>query len=155
MTTCTARIALTLCCAFLFACASRGIEVRSEPPTLQLESMALEPARVRLAVLVHNPNDHPVVLAGASLAMRIDGSELFADDWPLDLDIGPRVTERLRLETRTRSGPARNVLERSRDRDASVEYALDVEVRVDGNDPVRGSLANYLHPVPGQPGQFR
>lgn len=151
----TARIALMLCCALLIACASRGIKVRSEPPTLQLESIALEPGRVRLAVLVHNPNDHPVVLDGASLAMRIDGSELFADDWPLDLDIGPSVTERLRLETRTRSGAARSVLERSRDRDATVGYVLDVEVRVDGSDPVRGNRADFLHPVPGQPGQFR
>jgi LEA14-like dessication related protein len=140
----------------LAACASGGGDVRSEPPTLQIEGLALQSGRVRLDLLVHNPNDHPLKLEGVSLAMEIDdGSALFADDWPLTLQMGPRVNERLQLETRVQQPAGRRLLEQGRARRASIGYALEMEIRVTGQGNKRGERTNFLHPVPGQPGQFR
>jgi len=139
----------------LAACASGGGDVRSEPPTLQIEGLALEPGRVRLDLLVHNPNDHPLELQGVSLAMEIEGSELFSDDWPLTLRMGPRVNERLQLETRLQPDPGRLLLERGRERGASIAYSLEMEIRVAGQGNKRDEREDFLHPVPGQQGQFR
>ncbi len=149
------RLLIIAACLLLAGCASRGGDVRLEAPTLQLEGLGLDSGWVRLALLVHNPNDHPLQLQGVSLAMRIEGSELFVDDWPLGLEIGPRVNERLRLETRARPATARGLLERGRERGVNIGYTLEMDMRVRGQSDVSDERADYLHPVPGQSGQFR
>lgn len=155
MSDCRACLALLTLCVLAAACTTRGVQVQSEPPTLHLESLALSDARAHLALLVHNPNDHPVRLRGAALSLRVDGAELLSDDWPLDLEVSPRGNERLRLETGARTQTSRRLLERGGARDANIGYTLSAELRVDGLDNVAGELSDYLHPVPGQPGQFR
>lgn len=139
----------------LAACASGPGDVRSEPPTLQIEGLGLQSGRVRLDLLVHNPNDHPLELQGVSLAMVLEEVELFADDWPLTLQMGPRVNERLQLETRVRPGGSRLLEKQGRERGASIGYSLELEIRVAGQADRSGKRSDFLHPVPGQPGQFR
>ncbi|MGK7294928.1 MAG: LEA type 2 family protein [Candidatus Wenzhouxiangella sp. M2_3B_020] len=148
-------IAAAVLCALLAACSTGPRKVRSEPPGLQVENLALEPSRVELGLILHNRNDHPITVTGAQLTMRVEGELLLDEDWPLALDIGPRLREHVRLEASARGDAVRRLENIMAERDASIAFRLTGELRIDGIDDSGRSVRGFLHPVPGQPGQFR
>ena len=148
-------IAAVVLCALLAGCSTGPRKVRAEPPGLQVENLAVEPPQVELGLILHNRNDHPITVTGARLTMRVEGELLLEEDWPLALDIGPRLRERVRREASARSDAVRRLENIMAERDASIAFLLTGELRIDGVDDTDRSLRGYLHPVPGQPGRFR
>ena len=155
MTGLRAAIAATAICALIAACSTGPRKVRSEPPGLQVENLALERSRVELGLILHNRNDHPIAVTGAQLTMRVEGELLFEENWTLALDIGPRLRERVRLDAAAGEDAVGRLKEIAAERDASISYRLTGELRIDGADDSERSVRGFLHPVPGQPGQFR
>lgn len=155
MTTPRAAILAALACALLAACSTGLRKVKSEPPGLQVENLALAASRVELGLILHNRNDHPITVTGAQLTMRVEGELLLDEDWPLTLDIGPRLREHVRLEASARSNAVRRLEDITVERDASIAFRLTGELRIDGINDSERSMRGFLHPVPGQPGHFR
>jgi len=147
-------VTLTAIC-LLCACATGPREIRLEPPSLQVESLRIEDGKVYFRLLVHNRNDHVLYLSEAAVAMRIDGAELFNAAWQLDLDMGPRGRELVSLDAAAVQPAAEALSAAGSSSPAGVPFELSAEfVIADMRDAEIGQRG-FLHPVPGQPGEFR
>lgn len=137
------------------ACASGPMQVRLQPPSLHIENLRTEAGRVHLGLLVSNHNDHEIFVEGLQAVLEIDGMELLQRDWPLGLAIDPRGRERVNLQASAND----RALQMLRDFESSgrrtVAYQLRGEIRLRGQRNGRIEQPGFLHPVPGQPGNFR
>jgi len=139
----------------LCACATGPREIRLEPPSLQVENLSIKDGTVYFRLLVHNRNDHVLYLSEAAVEMRIDGTELFDAAWQLDLDIGPRGRELVSLDTPARPAAASILSARGQAGDTGVPFELASEFVIENMRDSEISQKGFLHPVPGQPGEFR
>lgn len=147
--------AAALSLVLVAACSAGPKTVRLAPPGLEIESVHLDGDRARIIVLLHNRNDHPVMIDRAHLVMLIDESELFNAEWQIDLDVGPRNRERVPLEAPVRQ-PAAGMLAALDDSTRpNLAYTLKSELSIRNQSDTRGKQDGYLHPVPGQPGHYR
>lgn len=137
------------------ACSSGGPTVRREPPGVQLESLRLDGDRARLGLLLHNRNDHRIQVRALRLAMMLGDETLIEDRWSVVLDIGPRVRERVPLETMARPGALDRLARLDAGDDASIGYRLLSEVELIDQSRTEQRREGFLHPVPGQPGRYR
>jgi len=139
----------------LFACATGKREIRLEPPSLQVESLRIDDDTVHFRLLVHNRNDHVLYLSEAAVAMRIDGTELFNAAWQLDLDMGPRGRELVSLDAPAMAAAAEVLSAFGRSDGTGVPFELSAEFVIEDMRDAEIGQKGFLHPVPGQPGQFR
>lgn len=146
-------VAVAIC--ILAGCASGPREIRLEPPTLLVESLRVEDGMAYFRLLVHNRNDHDVFLESAAIAMRIDDAELFNAAWQLDLDIGPRGRELVRLDAPALPVAAKRLAALAQSSGANVRFAMTSEIAIQGQRDAEIEQDGFLHPVPGQPGHFR
>ncbi|HKL50539.1 MAG TPA: hypothetical protein VJ908_05185 [Wenzhouxiangellaceae bacterium] len=145
---------LATACA-LGACATGPREIRLEPPALQVENLRIEDGTVHFRLLVHNRNDHVLFLSRAAVAMRVDGTELFNAAWQLDLDMGPRGRELVRLDAPAMPSGAAILEAIERSGDDSVPFELASEIVIDGQRDAETVQQGFLHPVPGMAGEYR
>ncbi len=150
------RLIVLLTAVYLLAgCATSAREIRLESPSLQVENLRIEDGMVYFRLLVHNRNDHVLYLSEAAVAMRIDGNELFNAAWQLDLDMSPRGRELVSLDA-TAMPAAAGILSSVRPSDvAGVPFELSAEFVIEDMRDAEISQRGFLHPVPGQPGEFR
>lgn len=148
-------ILLPVIVCLLCACATGKREIRLEPPSLQVESLRIENDTVHFRLLVHNRNDHVLYLSEAAVAMRIDGAELFNAAWQLDLDMGPRGRELVSLDAPAVPAGAEILATFDRSDRSGVPFELSAELVIDDMRDAEIGQKGFLHPVPGQPGQFR
>lgn len=148
-------VVLTTVVCLLCACATGQREIRLEPPSLQVESLRIENGTVYFRLLLHNRNDHDLYLSEAAVAMRIDGTELFNAAWQLDLDMGPRGRELVSLDAPALPDAAERVLADAGRDEAGVPFELSSEIVIEGQRDAEIGQNGFLHPVPGQPGEFR
>ncbi|MBS3822546.1 MAG: hypothetical protein KGY53_01465 [Wenzhouxiangellaceae bacterium] len=146
-------LAAGLC--LLAACTAGSMEVRLEPPALQVESLRIENDRVHFRLLVHNRNDHELLLQSAAMSMRIGNAELFDAAWELDLDIGARGRELVRLDAPAMPIGAEILTGLGASPGTSVEFELSSNIAIDGQRDAETVQEGFLFPVPGQAGQFR
>lgn len=147
-------VSLTAVC-LLCACAMGPREIRLEPPSLQVESLRVEDGKVHFRLLVHNRNDHVIYLSEAAVAMRIDGAELFNAAWQLDLDMGPRGRELVSLDATAMQAAAELLSDGAPTSPAGVPFELSAEIVIADMRDAEIGQRGFLHPVPGQPGEFR
>lgn len=145
---------LAAVCA-LAACATGAREIRLQPPSIQVESLRIEDGVVHFRLLVHNRNDHVLYLSEAAVAMRIDGTELFNAAWQLDLDMGPRGRELVSLDAEATPAATTILAALGDSGEDSVSFELSSEIVIDGQRDAEIGQKGFLHPVPGQPGEFR
>jgi len=139
----------------LTGCTTGDMTLRLSPPTVQPESLMLRDDAARLSVRIDNLNDHAIELEQLQLTLRFDpDTEFTTTDWPLALDIGPRGRD---VVTRPVTIPpsARARLEALRDQNSSSSLELRYSAKVRGQRAAKGGQRVFLHPVPGQPDQFR
>lgn len=139
----------------LAACTTSSMEVRLEPPTLQVENLRIDGDVVRFRLLVHNRNDHELLLESASAAMRIDGAELFNAAWELHLDISPRGRELVRLDAAAMPAGVEALAGLGGSSRDGIEFELSSEIVIEGQRDAKTVQEGFLYPVPGQPGHFR
>lgn len=131
------------------------VQVRSAPPGTDLDGLSLEGDTLILRLLLDNRNDVPLVLAGARLGLSLDAIEIEAQEWPLDLVIGPRNREAIELRLPA-SGAIQGALTELDDGlRPSLPYTLDGELRIVDQRDARIDRGGFLHPVPGRPGRYR
>lgn len=147
-------VSLTVLCV-LCACATGPREIRLAPPSLQVESLRIDDGTVHFRLLIHNRNDHVLYLSEAAVAMRVDGSELFNAAWQLDLDMGPRGRELVSLDAPALAAAADILSAPDRFGDAGVPFELSAEFVIEDMRDAEIGQRGFLHPVPGQPGEFR
>lgn len=139
----------------LCGCAAGQREIRLEPPSLQVENLRIEDGVVHFRLLVHNRNDHVIYLSEAAVAMRIKGVELFNAAWQLDLDMGPRGRELVSLDAPAMPTAADILLAPEATVEAGVPFELTSEIVIRDMRDAEIGQTGFLHPVPGQPGEFR
>lgn len=155
-TNCLAGGLLATAVGLLAACTTGSMEVRLEPPTLQVESLRMDAGVAHLALLVHNRNDHAMLLESAMLDMRIDGAELFSATRELALDISPRGRERITLDAPALPEGAQILDGSQRSRTGKgLQFELSSQFLIDGQRDAQDTWQGFLYPVPGQPGHFR
>lgn len=147
---------LCLAAALMAGCTTGPMQIRLTPPRVELDSLRVERGDAELQLRLHNRNDHDVLIERLDIEL-IDpaGHTVAAGGWPLALDIGPSNRDLLiRRTTLTEAG--RDAFERLGD-DArrTTELRMKVEIKVRGQRPQRSLETVHIHPVPGQPGQFR
>ncbi|MDT8450280.1 MAG: hypothetical protein RQ847_08900 [Wenzhouxiangellaceae bacterium] len=139
----------------LAACSTGPRTLRLAPPRLEIESVQLDGDQARIIVLLHNPNDHAVIIDRAHLAMRIGEDELFNAEWQLGLDVSPRNRERVPLEAPARQPAAATLAALDRSSRPNLTYTLTSELSIRNQRDMRAKQDGYLHPVPGQLGHYR
>lgn len=147
-------VSLTLLCV-LCGCATGPREIRLAPPSLQVESLRIDDGTVHFRLLIHNRNDHVLYLSEAAVAMRVDGSELFNAAWQLDLDMGPRGRELVSLDAPALKAAADILSTPDGFVGAGVPFELSAEFVIEDMRDAEIGQTGFLHPVPGQPGEFR
>jgi hypothetical protein len=140
---------------FATACSSGAPTIRREPPALQLETLRLDDSRARIGLLLHNRNDHPIEVRALRLGVTVEGESLIDDRWSLALRIGPRVRERVPLETVADAAGARRLDALDSSPATSIAYRLFAEIDLAEQTSAERQSDGFLHPVPGQPGSFR
>lgn len=145
---------LTAAC-LLGACAAGAGKIRLEPPSIQVESLRIEDDTVYFRLLVHNRNDHVLYLSEATVTMRIDGSELFNAAWQLDLDMSPRGRELISLDAPAMQAAAKILPGPGPSNTTGVPFELSAELVFGDMRNAEVDQRGFLHPVPGQPGEFR
>jgi hypothetical protein len=130
-------------------------EIRLEPPSLQVENLRIHDGMVHFRLLVHNRNDHALYLSQAAVAMRIDGTELFNAAWQLDLDMGPRGRELVSLDAPAMPAAAEILLTLAQSGRTNVPFELSSDIVIENMRNAEIGQKGFLHPVPGQPGEFR
>lgn len=148
-------IALLTAVCLLGACATGARQIRLEPPSLQVENLRIEDGTVHFRLLVHNRNDHVLYLSEAAVAMRINGAELFNAAWQLDLDMGPRGRELVTLDAPATPAGAEILSSLAQSGSAGVPFELSSELVMEDMRDAEIGQKGFLHPVPGQPGEFR
>lgn len=129
--------------------------VKGEPPLISVSSLSLENGTIRTAVNVYNPNEVEMDLTAITLSLKLDTTDLGRQRRPMDLTIGPRGTEEVRIDLPPNEA-AERLLEGLRRGDLlSLPYAMEgtVETVREGSD--RFQHQGHLYPVPGRPGWFR
>jgi len=149
------RIVLLTAACLLCACTTGPREIRLEPPSLQVENLRIEDGMVYFRLLVHNRNDHVLYLSEAAVAMRIDGAELFNASWQLNLDMSPRGRELVSLDAPARPATAKILSALGQSHAAGVPFELSSEFVIEDMRDSEINQEGFLHPVPGQPGEFR
>lgn len=139
----------------LGACASGQREIRLEPPSLQIENLRIDGGIVHFRLLLHNRNDHVLYLSEANITMRIDETDLFDAAWRLDLDMSPRGRELISLDAPALTVAAERLLANAGRGAAGVPFELSSEIVIEGQKKAEIEHTGFLHPVPGQPGEFR
>lgn len=139
----------------LAGCTAGSMDVRLEPPALQVESLRMDGEEVHLGLRIHNRNDHELVLHSAAMEMRVNDNELFNATHELALDIGPRGRELVRLDAPALPSGAKILNAPQPSPDASFEFELSSEIVIDGQKDAKNVEQGFLYPVPGQPGHFR
>lgn len=137
------------------ACTTGPREIRLEPPSIQVENLRIEEGVVYFRLLVHNRNDHAIYLSKAAAAMRINGAELFNAAWQLDLDMGPRGRELISLEAPAAPAAAGVLVTPDAAGNTGLPFELSSEIVIEGMRDAEIGQTGFLHPVPGQPGEFR
>lgn len=137
------------------ACSSGPIQVRLQPPSLQIENLRTEEGRVYLGLLVTNLNDHEIFVEGLQAVLEIDGMELLQRDWSLGLAIDPRGRERVNLQASANDRALQMLHDFESSGRRTVAYRLNGEMRLRDQRDGRIEQPGFLHPVPGQPGNFR
>jgi len=137
------------------ACTSGPIQVRLQQPSLQIESLRAGDDRVHLGLLLHNPNDHAILVEGLQAVLEIDGMRLLERDWMLGLAMDPRGRERLNLQADVQASALQALREFQASGARTVPYRLRAEIQLRGQRNGRVEQPGFLHPVPGQPGNFR
>jgi len=150
---------LLLLILLLAGCKTYGDKLLGIPPRLELESLRLvegaPAARVELVILLLNPNDIPVEVEDLQLEFSLDEQGALEFGRALQLDIGARNRERIRL---TAEAPTALVGQLRTLRDSgqgAMPYELRGELTVAGTRATRVGLSDFLHPMPGQPNRFR
>lgn len=144
-------VALIACLA---SCASSP-SVRSQPPALQIDVLALERDRARIILLLHNRNDHPLEISAINLRMRFDELTLFEQVWEVDLVMDARGRERVTLDASVDAVARNRLLALERGTQNNLAYRLEGAVELADQRDATVESDGFLHPVPGQPGQFR
>ncbi|MBL37162.1 MAG: hypothetical protein CMP07_02015 [Xanthomonadales bacterium] len=147
-------VLLTVVC-LLGGCATGPRQIRLEPPSLQVENLRIEDGVVHFRLLVHNRNDHVLYLSEAAVAMRIDGTELFNAAWQLDLDMGPRGRELVTLDAPATPAGAEILSAAGQSGRAGLPFELSSAFVIEDMRDAEIGQKGFLHPVPGQPGEFR
>jgi hypothetical protein len=151
----SAGLPLAALLGLLAGCTTGSMDVRLEPPALQVESLQMEGDTVHLGVRIHNRNDHALMLQSAAMEMRVNNHELFNATRELALDIGPRGRELVRLNAPALPAGAKILDAWHSSPGASFEFELSSEVVIDGQKDAKNVEQGFLYPVPGQPGHFR
>ncbi|MDT8439390.1 MAG: hypothetical protein RQ729_10315 [Wenzhouxiangellaceae bacterium] len=139
----------------LAACGSGPTRVRSEPPGLLLDLLALEGNQARIVVLLHNRNDHALAVSAIELRMLFDDEVLFEQPWTVNLMMDARGRERVVLETTVRASAAKRLTALESGDQPSLRYQLQGGLELADQRDMPLDRTGFLHPVPGQPGQFR
>ena len=148
--------AVALVAGLTSACSTGQMQIRSEEPTLEIDSLALlEGPRVAIELLVHNRNDHSLVLESLGLTMSLDQTRLFSSEWPMPLTIGARGRERITLEAPASRDGASRLSELAGELAGSLAYQLESRLVLQGQRDAKNRKSDFLHPVPGQPDRFR
>lgn len=147
-------VLLTVAC-LLGGCATGPRQIRLEPPSLQVENLRIEDGTVHFRLLVHNRNDHVLYLSEVAVAMRIDGTELFNAAWQLDLDMGPRGRELVTLDAPAMPAGVETLSAFGSSGSTGVPFELSSAFVIEGMRDAEIGQSGFLHPVPGQPGEFR
>ncbi|MFN2334877.1 MAG: LEA type 2 family protein [Wenzhouxiangellaceae bacterium] len=143
---------LALLAGLTSACSTSPMQIRSEQPTLEIDSLALlQGPRVAIELLVHNRNDHALELESLDLTMSLEQTRLFSNQWPMPLKIGARGRERITLHAPASRDGAARLSELA----GSLAYQLESTLVLQGQRNAKSQKSDYLHPVPGQPDRFR
>jgi len=150
--------ALMLCLAtsLLVGCTTGPMQIRLTAPRVELDSVRIGSGNTELELRVHNRNDHEVVIERLDIELLdSNGHKITSGGWPLALDIGPSNRDRIIRRT-TLSQAGRTVFDRlGDDAQRTAELRMKIEIKVRGQRAERTVETVHIHPVPGQPGQFR
>ncbi len=136
-------------------CVGGRIEVRLQPPGVQVENIRLENGQIYLSLLLHNHNDHEILVETIHLRLEIEELDLLENEWTTMLGIDPRGRERIDLEAPDRSDASGRLVAATESEQRNVAYLLQAEMVLSGQRNGTIEQSGFLHPVPGQPGNFR
>lgn len=148
------RIATLLCVLVsMQGCSTSLNQIKDARLRVDIDHLERVEKGLRLVLLVHNPNDHPVLVESLSLSLALDGLEPVAGDTVVNLDIASRGRERMVIDLGTT--PA---IDRRMDRAMSSErsrlpYVLEGRMVVRERRDTRVHVEGVLYPVPGYPGR--
>ena len=143
----------------LAGCQAHGDKLLGIPPRLELESLRLvedaSVARIELVILLFNPNDIPVEVDDLRLEFSLDEQDGLEFGRALQLDIGARNRERVRLTAEASAALVGRLRSLRDSGQGPMPYQLRGELAFNGARPSPIGLSDFLHPMPGQPNRFR
>ncbi|PKL95904.1 MAG: hypothetical protein CVV18_03710 [Gammaproteobacteria bacterium HGW-Gammaproteobacteria-8] len=149
------RVALLLLAGLVAGCQTGPIRLTDASLQFDLEGLERTHDGLTMSVLVLNPNDHSVLVGGASLSFALEDQQPLTLEVPLNLDIAPRNRERIRVLL----PPDRKILEMLGELDdgarARLSYRLEIELQLQDSRPTGSRIDAFLHRVPGQTGRYR
>lgn len=149
------RMAIVVLLGLAAGCQTGSDYLKGASMRVEFDGLTRDSDALTLSLLVLNPNDHSVLVEGATFRFTLENRESLTRELRLDLDIAPRNRERILVSL----SPDRTVLEMLETLDGGARtrlaYTLQTELLLQERRSTRSNIEAFLHRVPGQPGRYR